>query len=88
MKTSETDSVWLETLHKSVTESDKDWSILFSLSLFLGLFGADRLYLGYTFIAFLKCFTLGGFGLWWVIDLIIILSNKITDSDGRTVRRR
>ena len=49
----------------------------FLFSLFLGEFGADRFYLGYTFTGLAKLFTFGGFGIWWLVDLILIIVNDI-----------
>jgi hypothetical protein len=46
------------------------------LSLFLGVLGADMFYLGYTFVGFMKLFTLGGFGMWFLLDLILLLAGK------------
>ena len=42
------------------------------LSFFVGLLGADRFYLGYYFLGFLKLFTVGGFFVWWIIDFILL----------------
>lgn len=43
------------------------------LSYLFGMFGADRFYLGKTKSAFVKLFTFGGFGYWWIIDLFVTL---------------
>lgn len=48
---------------------------LFILSLVLGFWGLDRLDLGQTFLAFLKFLTIGGVGVWWFIDLFIIVNS-------------
>ncbi len=52
------------------------------LSILLGELGIDRFYLGYTGLGILKLITAGGFGIWWLIDLILIATGKMTAKDG------
>ena len=52
------------------------------LSILLGELGLDRFYLGYTGLGILKLITAGGFGIWWLIDLILIATGKMTAKDG------
>jgi TM2 domain-containing membrane protein YozV len=46
--------------------------VSFGLCGFLGAIGADRFYVGDILLGIFKLITLGGFGLWVLIDLIII----------------
>jgi hypothetical protein len=57
-------------------------------ALLLGSFGADRFYLGKTGTAIAKLVTLGGLGLWTLIDLIIVLTGRTTDAWGRRLAGR
>lgn len=52
------------------------------LSLFTGEFGIDRFYLGRTKTGILKLLTFGGFGIWWLIDLILIATGRLGPVDG------
>ena len=52
------------------------------LSIFLGELGIDRFYLGYIGTCILKLITCGGFGIWWLIDLIMIATGKLKPKDG------
>lgn len=52
------------------------------LSYLFGMFGADRFYLGKTRSAFVKLFTFGGFGYWWLIDLFLTLFGRQRDVWG------
>lgn len=53
-------------------------------SLFLGMFGADYFYLGYPLWGTAKLLTLGGFGFWWLIDIIRISSGPVYAYNYRT----
>jgi len=46
------------------------------LSLLLGFLGFDRLYLGHCLWGLLKLLTLGGLGIWWIIDLALLISGQ------------
>ena len=54
-----------------------------SIRLLLGGIGADRFYLGYTGLGVIKLLTLGGFGVWALVDNILILTNGIKDVNGQ-----
>lgn len=52
------------------------------LSIFLGMFGIDRFYLGYPAIGLLKFSTLGFFFLGQLIDVLLIATQTVKPSDG------
>ena len=59
----------------------------FLLSFFIGGFGADWFYLsvgngGYIVAGVFKLLTLGGVGIWWLVDWIRILTNAFLDGQG------
>ncbi|OHS97067.1 TM2 domain-containing protein 3 [Tritrichomonas foetus] len=52
------------------------------LSLFLGAVGADRFYLGHYTTAAFKLITVGGFGIAYTIDLLLIIAGYLGPKDG------
>jgi TM2 domain/GYF domain 2 len=63
--------------------SEKEWMTTLLISFFLGGIGIDRFYLGYTGLGIAKLITLGGCGVWALIDFILIVMRKMPDSTGR-----
>ena len=53
------------------------------LCLFLGGIGVHRFYLGYTLFGVIQLLTLGGLGIWALIDLVRIITGSIKDSEGK-----
>ena len=55
------------------------------LAVMLGFVGAHRFYAGRTGSAIAMIFTLGGLGIWWLIDMIIVTTGQLIDSEGKRV---
>jgi TM2 domain-containing membrane protein YozV len=64
------------------TMSEKKILPAFLLCFFLGCFGAHRFYVGKIGTAILQIVTLGGLGIWALIDFIMIIIGSFTDKDG------
>ena len=62
--------------------SPKSGIVALLICLFLGPLGAHRFYVGKIGTGILQLVTLGGLGVWALIDLIMIAMGKFTDSDG------
>ncbi len=65
----------------------RNWMVAVLLSIFVGTFGVDRFYLGYTGLGIVKLLTCGGFGIWWLIDLILIVVGGLKDVDGNELQK-
>ena len=68
------------------TRSEKSFIATWLFAWFLGFFGVDRFYLGKIGTGLAKLLTLGGLGIWVLVDLIITLTQNATDAQGRKVR--
>jgi len=71
----------------SSESSDKSRGVALALSVFLGVFGAHRFYVGKVNSGILMACTLGGLGIWYLYDCILIGAGQFRDSEGRLVRR-
>lgn len=60
----------------------KSWLVAVLLAFFLGGLGVHRFYLGYTWQGVVQLLTLGGFGLWALIDFIRIFIRDLQPKDG------
>jgi len=67
--------------------SDKSRGVALALAAILGPFGGHRFYVGKTGTGVLMAVTIGGLGLWYLYDLILVASGSFRDAEGRLVRR-
>ena len=68
-------------------KSDKLVLPVFVLCLLVGVFGAHRFYVGKIGTGILMLLTFGGLGIWYLIDLVLILCGEFTDKQGNKVRQ-
>ena len=73
----------------SVSESvsEKGFVPALLLCLFLGGFGLHRFYVGKVGTGILMLLTLGGLGIWTLIDIVMIVVGSFRDKQGLTLRR-
>lgn len=57
--------------------ANRSFFVTWLLSLLLGFLGADRFYTGRFLTGGLKLVSLGGLGLWWVFDLVIVMAGGL-----------
>lgn len=62
------------------------WLVTLLLCLFLGGLGVHRFYNGKIGTGILQLITLGGCGIWTLIDLIMIITGNFTDKDGNPIK--
>ena len=64
-------------------KGEKSWVAAYLLCWFLGCLGAHRFYTGYTGIGIAQLFTLGGCGIWSMVDFICLSFNKYKTADDK-----
>jgi len=65
----------------------KSWIVTLLLSFFLGALGVHRFYVGKIGTGILMLITVGGFGVWALIDFIMIAVGKFSDKQGLALAR-
>jgi TM2 domain-containing membrane protein YozV len=58
---------------------------VFLLAFLLGPFGVHRFYVGKIGTGLLQLVTLGGLGIWVLVDLVMIITGHFTDKDGNPI---
>tara|TARA_Y100000590_G_scaffold397307_1_gene478758 strand:+ start:1433 stop:1729 length:297 start_codon:yes stop_codon:yes gene_type:complete len=77
----------IPTITDHFDNDQKEWLVTLLLSFFVGYLGIHRFYTGHTAIGIVQLLTLGGCGIWALIDFIIILVGNYKDSDGRPLKK-
>ena len=77
----------MDSLELSPGPSIRSRGVALALAAVLGPFGAHRFYVGKTGTGILMLCTLGGAGLWYVYDLILVAGGSFRDASGNLVSR-
>ena len=65
--------------------SSRDWLTTLLLCFFVGSLGIHRFYVGKTGTGIVQLLTLGGCGVWTLIDFIVIVMGNFTDAEGKVI---
>ncbi len=69
------------------TLSPKSRLVTLLFCVLLGVFGVHRFYVGKIGTGLLMLLTLGGLGIWYLVDVILVLAGSFRDRDGLRVYR-
>jgi len=67
-------------------KSEKGYVPTLLLCFFLGGLGVHRFYVGKAGTGILMLFTLGGLGLWTLIDFVMIATGSFSDAEGKPIK--
>ena len=68
-------------------EPQKSWLATVLLCQFLGVLGVHRFYTGRIVSGIFQLLTFGGFGIWTLVDLVMIYTDSFTDDMGLLLSR-
>ena len=71
---------------ETATVSDKKRLLATIICAGFGIFGAHRFYAGRNTSGVLQLLTIGGLGIWYIVDFLNVLFGEFTDSKGRKIR--
>ena len=83
----EFDSQKEKLLDSSTKTNSIDWLALFLLTFFVGVLGIHRFYVGKIGTGVLMLITLGGLGVWFLVDLLLVVTGQFTNKDGQKIPR-
>ncbi len=66
----------------------RSWLTTLFLCIFFGAIGIHRFYTGFVLVGLIQLLTLGGVGIWAMVDLIRIILGSYRDSEGNPLSRR
>jgi len=66
--------------------SEKSFVITLVLCIILGWLGVHRFYVGKVWTGVAMLLTLGGLGIWQLVDTIMIAVQTFTDGDGAVIK--
>jgi len=67
--------------------SERSRGVALGLAIVGGMFGLHRFYTGRVQSGVLMCLTLGGCGIWYLYDVVVLAAGDFSDGDGRRVVR-
>ena len=67
--------------------SERSRAVALGLAVVGGVFGLHRFYTGRVQSGIWMCLTLGGMGVWYLYDVVVIAAGDFRDSDGRRLSR-
>ena len=66
--------------------NDKNFVLVATLCFLLGAFGIPRFYCGKIISGVLMVFTIGGPGIWALVDFVTVCFGEFTDSQGIKIK--
>lgn len=73
--------------NRPASTNEDRWLIALILCILVGSLGVHRFYTGNIVTGVLMLITLGGCGVWTIIDLIMIAANTYRDGNGNTLKQ-
>jgi TM2 domain-containing membrane protein YozV len=71
-----------EPLDEVPPSSERSRSVALILGVLGGVFGFHRFYVGRPRSGVFMALTLGGLGMWWLYDMVMILAGEFRDAEG------
>ncbi len=72
----------------SIDTSERGYGLTLILCFFMGFLGVHRFYVGKMKTGLVMLLTLGGLGVWVIVDLVMIALGSFEDADGYKIKSR
>lgn len=69
-----------------IPQKENKWLATLLFCWFLGVFGIHRFYTGHVGIGVIQLLTFGGCGIWYIVDLVLLITGSYKDSEGNVLK--